>query len=75
MGGIKEFMKGVGEGARSFGELVSGFINTILLAAVFFLVAGPTALVARVTSKSFLPIKRSSWVVRRGDRRSFYRQF
>ncbi|MFP4656748.1 MAG: hypothetical protein ACLFNK_04180 [Candidatus Woesearchaeota archaeon] len=74
------FMKGVKDGSRLFGEMLSGLVNTALLTLVYLLVLTPTAILAKIVGKRFLNLditKKSRWKNAESikTKERYYRQF
>lgn len=79
---VRNFLSGLKSGSRSFGSTVTLVINTALLSAVYLLVVGPTALLARAKKKQFLDVssekKETYWEdlgLDRKDIEEYYKQF
>jgi len=54
---IKEFIKGLKEGQRGFGESIASLINSILLSLVYIFGIGMTSIIAKIFGKRFLDLK------------------
>ncbi len=80
---MREFIKGLQEGFKEFGENIAGIVNAVLLSVVYFVGVGPTALVAKISGKSFIETKpdkkaKSYWSnldLGKKDTDEYYRQF
>jgi hypothetical protein len=57
MSKLKQFFKGFGKGFKDFGHNISRIVNSLLLIIVYFIGAGITAIVAKITGKHFLEHK------------------
>jgi len=75
------FLKGVRQGMRNFGHLISVLVNTALLLVVYLLGVGVTSLIARISGKQFLQMKqgkKSYWSdldLKKRPLEAHYRQF
>jgi hypothetical protein len=54
---INEFLKGLKEGQKLFGETIAIIINSLLLTIVYFVGVGLTSIIAKLFRKSFLDLK------------------
>ncbi len=75
---MKFFLKSIKEGMYFFAELISNFVNTVLLLFAYFFVLGPTAIIAKIVGKRFLQTKNDSWTSvdnKREIKNSLFRQF
>jgi len=78
-----QFLKGFKKGMHSFGSIIAGIINAVLLLSVYMLGVGLTSLVARLLKKKFLDIRiekdRSTYWsdlnLKKEDMENYYRQF
>ena len=52
-----EFVKGLKEGQKEFGETISTIINTVLLSFVYIIGVGLTSIFAKLCGKKFLNMK------------------
>ena len=60
---MKNLIKGMKKGSIYFGELISNFVNTLLLTIVYIIALFPTYLIAKLFHKKFLKLKstKSNW--------------
>ncbi len=73
---LKEFMMGVVEGMKQFGKLISTLINSLLMLTVYFLLVGPTAILAKIAGKQSIELKNIGWnKIHKRDKDSHYKQF
>jgi len=75
---MKIFLKGVKKGMYCFGDLLTNMNNLVLLFLSYFLVLGPTAIVAMIVGKKFLERKVCGWKNisnKSFDKKYFYKQF
>lgn len=73
---MKLFLKEFKEGFYCFSELLSGFLNAVLLFIVYIFIVGPTAIIAKIVGKRFL--ENPGWQnidQSQPKKESFYRQF
>jgi|TARA_Y100000310_G_C20554072_1_gene749620 hypothetical protein len=78
----RDFLNGLKEGNRMFGEDIASVINFILLTFVYLFGVGITSMIAKLSGKNFLEIKNfnkdSYWSKLDLDKREkgeYYRQF
>ncbi len=71
------FLKSIKEGMIFFADLISNFINNILLAFAYFTVLALTAILAKIFKKSFLSMKIDNWdnVNQKKEINDYFRQF
>jgi len=78
---IKKLLKDMKEGQKMFGDDIASIVNFFLLTFVYFLGVGITSIVAKISGKHFLELKRdknSYWSeLNLGKRKKeeYYRQF
>jgi len=79
---MKRFFKGFKNGTTLFGRNISILINSILLSIAYIIGIGLTAIVAKITRKSFLDIKKSNketyWIdlnLKTKKQEEYHRQF
>ena len=54
---MSEFIKGIKQGQKYFGETIAAIINLILLSIVYIIGVGITSIAAKTFKKKFLDIK------------------
>ncbi len=54
---MKDFIKGLKEGQKSFGESIGVIINSILLSLAYVFGIGLTSLIAKIIGKRFLDLR------------------
>ncbi len=74
---MKIFLKSIKDGMFFFMELISNFVNIILLFFVYFSVLALTAIFAKIFKKKFLSLEIYNWIkVSQGKEKSnYFRQF
>ncbi len=74
---MKMFLKSIKEGMLFFADLISNFINNVLLVFAYFTVLALTAIFARIVSKRFLSMKIDNWsnVNQKKEINDYFRQF
>jgi len=80
---MSDFTNGFKKGMHSFGQTIAVIVNSVLLAIVYFIGVGITALFAKLTGKRFLDLKpdrkaKTYWVdlnLRKRPIKEHYRQF
>ncbi len=79
---IKEFFIGLKEGFKQFGNFITNITNFILLFFVYFIGVGLTSIVAKISKKHFLDLKKenkeSYWKelnLTTQPKENYYRQF
>ena len=82
MSNFRLFFSGIKEGFKNFGNLVTNIINSILLFFVYIIGVGLTSIVAKISRKGFLDIKKkkvdSYWNnlnLKKKPIEKYYRQF
>ncbi len=72
------FFKGIKKGMYCFGDLLTNMNNLVLLFLSYFLVLGPTAIIAMIVKKKFLEKKVCGWKNisdKNLTKKHFYKQF
>ncbi len=78
---MKQFLKGFQKGLKDFGHGITAIVNSVLLSIVYFIGAGITSMVAKITGKHFLDMKKrreSYWSdlnLKKKPKEDYYRQF
>lgn len=78
---MKEFIIGLKEGQKRFGETIAIIINSILLSLVYFIGVGLTSIFGKLIGKKFLDMNKKSntyWEdlnLKGGSLSKAYRQF
>ena len=78
---IKQFLKGVKEGMKLFGENIAVLVNSILLTGVYIIGVGSTAILAKIMGKKFITKKgrgETYWKelnLKKRKKEEYYRQF
>ena len=83
MNSLKLFWKGFVNGSQSFGHIIIGIVNFVLLSLVYFIGVGVTSILAKIFRKHFLKIKldkkvKSYWEpldLGKKEMEEYYRQF
>lgn len=55
---LLDFWKGFKKGFQKFGHRIGGIVNTVLLSIVYIFGVGISAIMARMTGKRFLKMKK-----------------
>lgn len=80
---VNNFTEGFKEGQKAFGENFAAIVNLILLSIVYFLGAGITSVIAKISGKHFLELKierkaKTYWAelnLKKKEKEEYYRQF
>jgi len=80
---LKQFLKGLKEGQKKFGENLAIIINTLILSVAYFIGIGISSIFAKIFGKQFLDIKidkkaKTYWTklnLTKKSKKEYYRQF
>jgi large-conductance mechanosensitive channel len=82
MTAFKQFFSGFLKGFKDFGHIITNIVNFILLSIVYFVGIGPTSIVAKISGKHFLDLKKKktdSYYTKKDIKKepieNYYRQF
>ena len=82
MNEIKIFFIGFKHGFQEFGHIITNIVNFILLFIVYFIGVGLTSMIAKISGKHFLKLKKenrkSNWRIKKIGKQpieEYYRQF